>query len=409
MESQLHWAGTTENIFFALYLLTGPLVWLVYGYGTFAGRLKLRLLDKPRQKPNPPPLCSILIPAKDEEARIARCLQSALEQDYPNFELIAIDDRSSDRTGAVMDEMALKDPRLKVLHIQPGSLGPGWTGKNNALFQATRQAQGKWLLFVDSDVVLEPTAVSRCVGLCFYKKYDLFSVLPGLEAHTLWEQVLIPLCSVAATSMYLGVFVNNEKRSGSPFANGQFLLTTRAAYDAIGGHETVKDRLCEDTEIARLMMDAGKRIRVSMGSDVCTVRMYDSLANIIKGWSRIYYAARVGKIRHMLAVAAFLLACCFPVYPVLVYSVFRALHPLGNMLDYAWVSAAAVHFIWMTFILANVYRWTKNSGWNALLFFISGPMLLYILAKAVVMCFTKKVEWRGTKYSHKMADTLAVK
>jgi cellulose synthase/poly-beta-1,6-N-acetylglucosamine synthase-like glycosyltransferase len=128
----LHWAGTVENCLFALYLLAGPVIWLLYAYGSFAGVAKMRLLDKPRPKPNPPPMCSILIPAKDEEARIAACIQSALDQDYPNFELIAVDDRSVDRTGAVMDEIAARDPRLKVLHIQPGSLGPGWTGKEMA-------------------------------------------------------------------------------------------------------------------------------------------------------------------------------------------------------------------------------------------------------------------------------------
>jgi chlorobactene glucosyltransferase len=406
----LHWFGTTENlIFFLTYLAIGPLVWILYAYGTFAGINKMRLLDKPRRAPNPPPLCSILIPAKDEEKRIASCLQSALDQDYPNFELIAIDDRSVDRTGAIMDEMSARDPRLKVLHIQPGSLGPGWTGKNNALFQATKGAGGKWLLFVDSDVLLQPTALSRCLALCAYKKYDLFSVLPGLEAHTMWERSLIPLCSVTATTMYLGIFINNEKRNTSAFANGQFMLTTRAAYDTIGGHETVKDRFCEDTEIARLMMEADQRVRVCMGHDVCAVRMYDSLANIIKGWSRIYYAARVGKARHMVGAVAFLLICCFSVYPVLGYSIFRALHPQGNGLDYAWLGASAVHFSVMMFVLGWMYRYTKNSAWNAMLFPVAGSVLLWILAKSLIMCFTKKVEWRGTTYSHKMAENLAVK
>jgi cellulose synthase/poly-beta-1,6-N-acetylglucosamine synthase-like glycosyltransferase len=401
----VHWAGTVENcLFFLLYLPIGVLVWLVYIWGSFLGVYKMRLLDKPRPKRNPPPLCSILIPAKDEEARIASCLQSALDQDYPNFELIAVDDRSNDRTGAVMDEMAAKDSRLKALHIQPGSLGPGWTGKNNALFQGTKVARGDWLLFVDSDVVLQPTALRKCVELCAYKKYDLFSVLPALEAHTFWEKSLIPLCSLAGTSMYLGIFINNEKRNGSPFANGQFMLTTRTAYDSIGGHESVKDRLCEDTEMARLMLEAGKRVRVGMGSDVCAVRMYDGLANIIKGWSRIYYAARVGKIRHLVGVIAFLLVCCFTVYPMIAYGIYRALHPLGNMLDHAWLAASLVHLGLMTFILAMMYRWTKNSGWFALAFPVAGPMLLYTLYRGVVLCFTKKLEWRGTSYTHTMGE-----
>jgi chlorobactene glucosyltransferase len=405
----LHWPGTVELIFFAFYLLVGPLIWLVYTYGVFAGVTKLRLLDKERWKPNPPPLCSILIPAKDEEARMRACLQSALDQDYPNFELIAVDDRSTDRTGAIMDEMAAVDPRLKVLHIQPGSLGPGWTGKNNALFQGTKIASGKWLLFVDSDVLLEKNALSKCLSTCIYKKFDLFSLLPGLEAHRMSERVLIPLCSMVATAMYLGMFINSDKRGKAAFANGQFLLTTREAYNGIGGHETVKDRMCEDTEIARLMLEQGRRVRVSMGHDLCAVRMYDGFKNIVKGWSRIYYAARVGKFRHIVGAMIGLLVCCFPVYAILVYGILRMLHPHGNVLDFLWLAAAVVQFVLMTIAIGYQYRLSRNTWLNALLFPIAGPIVFYILYKGLMLCITKKVEWRGTSYTHKMAENLAVK
>jgi glycosyltransferase involved in cell wall biosynthesis len=406
----LHWPGYGELfLYFASYLPNGPVAWLIYAYGNFAGRTKMLLLDKPRPAPIPPPLCTILIPAKDEEVRIRACLQSALDQDYSNFEVIAIDDRSNDKTGQIMDEMAAADPRLRVLHIQPGSLGPGWTGKNNALFQGTKIANGKWLLFVDSDVLLYPTALTRSVTVSAYKKYDLFSVLPKLETHTLWESMLIPLCSAAAATMYLIAFNNSDKRKIGAFANGQFMLTTRAAYDSIGGHETVKDRFCEDTEIARLMKEKGLRPRVSMGDDVCAVRMYNSLPNIIKGWSRIYYAAKVGQTKHIIGAIQFLFINCFTVYPALIYGIYRALHPHGNFLDDVWLITAIAHWAIMTFMLGVIYRWSKNSPWNALLFPIGGPLLLWTLIKALMMCVTKKVEWRGTTYSHTMAQNLAPK
>ncbi len=406
----MQWPGYGESfLFIASYLPNGPLFWGGFAYATFAGRTKMLLLDKARPAPNPPPLVTILIPAKDEEGRIRACLQSALDQDYSNFEVIAIDDRSTDRTGAVMDEMAAADPRLRVLHIQPGSLEPGWTGKNNALFQGTKIANGSWLLFVDSDVLLEKTAVTRTVTVSNYKKYDLFSVLPRLETHTAWESLLIPVCSAAAASMYLIALTNDDKRKIGAFANGQFLLITRKAYDTIGGHETVKDRFCEDTEIARLVREAGLRPRVSMGDDVCAVRMYNSLPNIIKGWSRIYYAAKVGQKKHILNAINVLVMCSLSVYPVLIYSIYRALHPKHNMLDYAWLGASVLHLALITLVLGFVYKWSKNSPWHALLFPLAGPMLLYILTKALVMCFTKKVEWRGTVYSHSMAQNISMK
>jgi chlorobactene glucosyltransferase len=400
----LHWAGVWENIlFFASYVPNGPLCWMVFGYATFAGHKKMLLLDKPRPAPNPPPPVSIIIPAKDEQGRIRACLQSALNQDYPNFEVLAVDDRSVDQTGAIMDEMAAADPRLKVLHIQPGSLGPGWTGKNNALFQATKPATGKWLLFVDSDVLLEPGAVTRSVTVSQYKKYDLFSVLPRLESGSPWEGILIPLCSAAAAAMYLIALNNNDKFKTISFANGQFLLITREAYDAIGGHETVKDRFCEDTEIARLIKAAGRRARISWGEELCSVRMYNSLGAVIKGWSRIYYAAKVGRKKHIITAINFVIMNCFTAYAAVAYGIWRALHPAGNMLDYAWLGAGLFHLTLMMVLLGFIYHWSRNWVWYALLFPVSGLLLLYTLTKALVMCFTKKVEWRGTSYSYTMA------
>jgi len=100
---------------------------------------------------------------------------------------------------------------------------------------------------------------------------------------------------------------------------------------------------------------------------------------------------------------------CLSVYPVLVYGIWRALHPKGNMLDYAWLGASAFHLAIMTFVLAMMYKWSKNSPWYSLLFPLGGPILLWTLLKALRMCITKKLEWRGTVYSHTMAENLVVK
>ncbi len=405
----MNWAGGAENfLFFLTYLPYGPLVWLGYGYLSAAGRTKMLLLDKPRPAPNPPPKVSLIVPAKDEEGRIRLCLQSALNQDYPNLEVIAVDDRSVDRTGAIMDEMAAAEPRLKILHIQPGSLGEGWTGKNNALYQATKIATGGWLLFVDSDVKLEPSAVTRSITVSNYKKYDLFSLLPALESQSPWEGIMIPLCTATAATMYLIALNNNDKWTKISFANGQFLLITRQTYDAIGGHETVKDRFCEDTEIARIVKEKGFRSRVSFGDEFCSVRMYDGLPSVIKGWSRIYYAAKVGKKKHILLAIQFLVMCVFSAYAALIYGIVRATHPHGNMLDDAWLGAAVAHLLIMTLVVGMIYKWSRNSVWNALLLPVSTPILLYVLLKALKTCFTKKLEWRGTTYSYTMATQTPV-
>ena len=320
---------TPELILFCLYLFAGPIAWAVYGLAIYSGRRKMLLLQRPPIPPSDPPATptgvTIMIPAKDEGERIRACIESALAQDYANFTVIAIDDRSTDNTGAVMDDIAAKNPRLQVIHITEPP-GPGWTGKNNALHTAAVEAKGDWLLFVDSDVVLEPDALSASMAVLLRKKFDMISLLPRLESHSIWESLLVPLAGAAASSMYL-ISLTNTQESRTAFANGQFLMISRAAYDAIGRHEVVRDRYCEDVEIARLVKERGLRPRVSWGNDFCAVRMYSSLGAIFRGWSRIYYAARVGSPWRVLAAAAFVIVCGFSAYAALAWGAYRWARP----------------------------------------------------------------------------------
>jgi len=391
------------------YWSLGAISWLVFGLAMYAGRRRMLLMYRP---PHPiigaPPAVTILIPAKADGERIRGCLLSAIEQDYPNVQVIAIDDRSTDQTGAVMDEVAASNPRLKVLHItQPPA--PGWTGKNNALWTGQKLADGEWLLFVDSDMILEKDALSVAMSVVLRKKFDLLSLLPRLESHSFWESLLVPLAGSTASTMYLIALTNNAQRTNTAFANGQFLLINRTSYDAIGGHETVRDRFCEDIEIARLMKPRGMRPRVSWGNDFCSVRMYSSLGAIFRGWSRIYYSATVGKPWRPLAALMFLIFSCFSAYGALLWSVYRIMNPTRLLWGWggiAWLDAALTHLVVMTFLIGIMYRWSGNRWRNALWFPVAGPMLAAIILKALSMCITKKVEWRGTAYSHTMAETL---
>ena len=394
---------------FLLYVLIGPFTWLTYGVLMYAGRRKMDLLRRP---PDPlkvdPPKVTILIPAKDEGERIRACVESALGQDYPNFDVVAIDDRSTDNTGAVMDEIAAGHPRLKVFHntVAPP---PGWTGKNNALHQGQKHADGGWLLFVDSDVVLERDVLSSSVEMLLRKGFDMFSLLPRLESHSTWEGLLVPLCAGAASSIYLVPLTNKHEMTSAAFANGQYLMVSRRAYDAIGGHETVRDRFCEDVEIARLLKAQGWKPRVALGKQWCSVRMYNSLGNIFKGWSRIFYAGRAGSPWPILAGLFALVFCSFSAYAGFAYGLWRYLHPVGppsQPYNWAWLAAGAIHLVIFTWFLGTMYRWSGNARYYALLFPLSGTFLLATFLKALTMCVTKKVEWRGTSYSHVMADTL---
>ena len=398
-----------EIILFGLYVLVGPVTWISYLILTLSGRRKMLLLKRPPLPLPPrisPPSVSIIIPAKDEGERIRGCIESCLKQDYPNLEVIAVDDRSVDNTGQVMDAMAAADSKLKVVHIQEGTLGPGWTGKNNALYTAQKQAAGDWLLFVDSDVVLEPDALSASMSVAQNKQFGLISLLPRLESHSIWESMLVPLAAAAASAMYVIPFNNMNHKKNSAFANGQFILMSRQAYDAIGGHETVKDRYCEDVAIALLVKQAGYRPRVAWGQDWAKVRMYSSLAAIYRGWSRIYYAARVGSPWRTIAAVLFIVCCCFSAYAMIPLALFAAGHST-ELQSWLWPASVLVHLVVMHYYLAMVYFWSGNPAANSLLFPISGPMLISIMIRGIWMCITKKVTWRGTSYGHVMAPKLA--
>jgi GT2 family glycosyltransferase len=314
-----------------------------------------------------------------------------------------------------MDDIAAKNPRLHVLHntVAPP---PGWTGKNNVLHQGVQHPAARaadWLLFVDSDVVLTPDVTSAAMAVLLRKKFDLISLLPRLESHAKWEEMLVPLAASAASSMYLVPLTNNHLMPNTAFANGQFLMISRPAYEAMGGHETVRDRYCEDVEIARLLKTSGWKPRVAWGNEFCSVRMYNSLSSIFKGWGRIYYAGRNGSPWRIFGAVAFLLLCCFSGYAALAWGIYRLLEPatmrlfgFGFRAAPAWLAASVLHLALLTYFVGVMYHWSGNRRSNALLFPVSASMLLAIFAKALGMCVTKKVEWRGTSYAHVMAPDI---
>ncbi len=243
-------------------------MWLAIGFAAYKGRKKMRLIRRPGMElPKPAPKVTVLIPAKDEGARIRACIESALGQDYPDFEVITVNDRSSDDTGRVMDEMAKANPRLRVIHIKDGELREGWTGKNNALHTAVSHASGEWYLFVDSDVILQPDALRTALAFSAAKNVALFSLFPKLESHTIWESLTVPLAGTAVSILYLVAMTNNDHWPGA-FANGQFLLFNADAYNAIGGHAAVRTRFCEDVEFARLVKPMKRRCGLPGGRNL---------------------------------------------------------------------------------------------------------------------------------------------
>ncbi|MCC7105941.1 MAG: glycosyltransferase [Chloroflexi bacterium] len=246
-------------------------------------------LTIPRREAGPggTPLVSVIVPARNEARCIERCISSILAQRYPAFEVIAIDDRSSDGTGEILARLARSDSLLRVISGEP--LPPGWVGKCWAVYQAARQAKGEWLLFVDADTTHRPHMLASAVGFALEHGADLLTLGPRQELGSFWERAILP--AIFGAIMTVGgsmADVNNPQRRVAK-ANGQFMLFRASSYWQLGGHEAVFDELVEDFAFARRVKGTGRRLIIADGSDLVSVRMYRSLREIWEGFGKNSY------------------------------------------------------------------------------------------------------------------------
>ena len=272
-------------------LVTGVLILLCLASYLEARNPPRISVDRPLKLPDPAPRVSVIVPARNEEKNISRCLKSLLEQDYPNLEIIVVDDRSTDRTGALVDVFRERDDRVRKVVGAP--LKDGWLGKSHAAHQGFREATGEWLLFVDADTWLHPRGVSACMGHVLEGRVDMLSLYPHFVCESFWEKVIQP--AVGRMILISGPvdFVNSPSRIFRMFAMaiGQFLLFRRSVYQAVGGHEAIRGRVVEDVELARAVKHAGYRLNFLYGIDVLNTRMYKTFTELWRGWSRSFYPA----------------------------------------------------------------------------------------------------------------------
>jgi chlorobactene glucosyltransferase len=226
------------------------------------------------------PLVSVILPVRNQRATVEACLRSLLQQQYPRREIIVVDGGSEDGTREVLEGYS---DRAKVLDEPP--LPDGWVGKNWACHQGFQAARGELLLFTDGDTLHHPTLLGRAVAYLEEEGLDLLTLSPRIRVESFWEKVLMPFMIFLIALTYRGAWVNRQDK---PWAvgNGQFLLFRRSVYEALGGHDAVRDRVDEDYRLARLAKSRGYRIRMADARDLMEVRMYSSLREIWLGWSK---------------------------------------------------------------------------------------------------------------------------
>jgi glycosyltransferase involved in cell wall biosynthesis len=260
----------------------------------------------PRAESSPKSRVSVIVPARNEERNIERCIRSLLSQSYESWELIVVDDGSTDATPAILARLAADSPRLRVLKAPP--LPAGWVGKCAALAAGSAVATGDWLLFADADTAHEPGTLAAVISFAEMHGVDMLSLLTHQEMHTFWERTVLPtiFTSIAQAGSLAEV---NDTRSLIAWANGQFILIRRATYDAIGGHAAIRSRVVEDFALAVVVKRQGHRLMLADGRAWVRTRMYESLRGIWDGFSKGLSSRRsrplrsfVGAIRDLAAV-----------------------------------------------------------------------------------------------------------
>jgi chlorobactene glucosyltransferase len=238
---------------------------------------------------NSPPLVSVLIPARNEENNIRRVLNSMIKQDYPNLEILVLDDNSTDGTSRIVEKIAKKDSRVRLIKGAP--LPAGWKGKCFACHQLSKIAKGKYFVFTDADTLHYPNSISGSLAALLKNNLDVTSVYPRQIAVTFSERMSVHFINFAILSFMPLVLVKHTKGPLFSTAIGQFFLFTREAYKKTGGFESVKDEILEDINISKQVKRCGLKIMIYDGSSSIFCRMFTNLADVVKGFSRFIYAA----------------------------------------------------------------------------------------------------------------------
>jgi len=253
--------------------------------------LNLRSLKTPRADdkiPEPAPLISVLIPARDEEANIAACLKSLQKQDYPNFEILVLDDNSSDNTSAIVEQMAAQDGRIQLLKGAP--LPQGWAGKSFACYQLAKQARGSWLLFVDADTTHAPHMLRSTLAQALRSKSSLLSGFPRQLATSFPQKAAIPVLYFIIFSWLPLWWLQRSGKPRPSLAIGQFLLFPREEYWRIGGHEAVKSKIMEDVWLGvEVSRHHGRQVAVDL-SPVVSCNMYRNVGAMLEGFIKWVYS-----------------------------------------------------------------------------------------------------------------------
>jgi chlorobactene glucosyltransferase len=357
------------------------------------GLVNAPLLPSPAPVTAVQPKVSVIVPAKNEERNIIRCLSLLARQDYPDYELIVVDDRSDDRTGHLLENFKkITSVPMKIVRVE--KLPPGWTGKNHAMTVGSKAASGEWFLFTDADTSHSAHSLSCALRTADEQKLDFLTLAPQVQCVSFWENVVQTL-AVSSLALWFNSADLNKKGSKRVLANGQFILVKRSVYESVGGNESVKSEVVEDVEFAKKVKQAGYELRFLNGTRLYSTRMYTSLAQIYRGWTRIYvhlFEKKLLPIFHKIFLFLF-----FSLLPFAVWCLESGEYLAGDAHFNAvlWVMATGIcAMIIAVRFVGNLNL--RSDPWYAFLHPLGSLIMVWILGACIFrIVFNRPSVWRG--------------
>lgn len=340
------------------------------------------------------PLVSIIIPARNESGTIDTVVESVLRSTYAPFEVLVVDDRSTDDTAARVTALATRDARVRL--IEGAALPSGWYGKPWACVQGARAARGDLLLFTDADTRHEPALLAHAMGGMEESAADLLTVSPQQVCVTFWERVVMPQMWLLLGLRFHPRVVNRARRASDVIANGQFILVRREAYERIGTHESVRGEVAEDLAIAQTFFRHGLRVHFAFAESLMETRMYESLPHLIEGWSKnVYLGGRRSfpdePVRRALVPLGLVLVMLFWLLP-----------PIALMAALAGVVPSLLPASAVATLLSITFWMLMSFGMRvpvqyAFAYPLGAAMVLFIVLRSTWRG-GRRVEWRGRIY-----------
>ncbi|OQB47580.1 MAG: GalNAc(5)-diNAcBac-PP-undecaprenol beta-1,3-glucosyltransferase [Firmicutes bacterium ADurb.Bin153] len=328
---------------------------------------------------------SILVPARNEQDNIEKCVRSLMGQDYPNYEIVVLNDNSTDATGEILERLRLEDPRIRIIDGTP--LPQGWLGKNWACMQLAEAATGEILFFTDADTEHEPFSASASVALMEDRNPGMMSGFVKQRMDTLGEKLVVPLMLWGMLCFTPVIVMHYMKYSFLTAACGQYMVFDRKAYFKVGGHSSVKARVDEDKEFARVMKQNGFPVIMADATRMISCKMYGGFKEAVRGFSKNVFSAFNYRVLPFVLVWLAAVTCIVTPVLYLILVDYYANPALANQAMILVVLSLAIWFL--------TYWKTRVPYYLTLVYPMSMFIWFYVSMNSVYLSITGKSFWKG--------------